>query len=363
MSTAAAVPIVAMEVPIATGDRMQWIELTIPSSCTLPPSDSVAVNTPAIRRNTASCHVISGDPPAYLLWRIHGNLPNVLEVVVLFACYEYPDTGLRFYFPEELYPFAFLCKNELNKDAGGDAYLLYALTVSGTAYLLNLKRPFKYVPGSIFSSNELIEFSVQSSAPDAKITTVAATLGCLVIGRQDGSISCYQLGVLHPNKPGFMSELRDDAGLGRLWNLMSRGKAIGAVLDMTILEVWNKKLLFVLHSDGNMRIWDLLNWTRVLSHNLSSATTPSRFWVGSADYESKAITIAVLYVTDVEVITFYNIGFNVGEKRTLLLEPLSRSVTFDKGSFIDLKINSNKLWIIKEDGSFFYELSEHDYMR
>ncbi|KAL0919897.1 hypothetical protein M5K25_012023 [Dendrobium thyrsiflorum] len=362
MAAAGARPLAAMEVPITTGYGIKWIELTVPSSAPPPPPDSVVATTPAIHHNAASCNVVSGDPPAYLFWRIHENFPNILEVIELFACNEYPETGLHLIFHDVLHPFAFLCKNEL---AGGDAYSLYALTVSGSVYLLNLKRPFNFLSGSIFPQSELIEFSVQSNALDGKVTAVAATSGCLLLGRQYGSIGCYQLGVLDPSKPGFMYELRDDSGLGRLWNLMSRGKAAGAVQDMVISEVCTRKLLFVLHSDGIVRLWDLASHARVLNHSLSSSelkgTTPSRLWVGCPNYDASVITLAVLHVSDVEVVAVYNFGINVGEKNILSPEPLLKTILLDKGRLIDLKVSSGKLWILKEDGSLFYELSDYDY--
>ncbi|PKA58130.1 hypothetical protein AXF42_Ash019834 [Apostasia shenzhenica] len=361
MAAAATRPLAAMEVPISTGDPIHWIELTVPSPDHPPPRDSALTGVPVTHRNASSCHVISGDPSAYLLWRIHDNRPNVLEVVELFPCNEYPDSGLHLVFHEALLPFAFLCKNE---SAGGDAYLLYALTVSGNAYLLNLKRPFNYVAGSLFPQNELIEFSVQGSALSGKITSVTATSGCLVVGMQDGSIVCYQLGVLDPDKPGFMYELREDAGMGRLWNFMSRGKVAGAVQDMETSEVCGRKLLFVLHSDGNLRIWDLVNHARVLSHNMTSielsGTTPSRLRVGSSSNDANRITLAILHVSDVDVIAVYNFGINVGEKNILSPEPLLKTIVLDKGKFIDMKIGSSNLWILKEDESLFYELSDYD---
>ncbi|XP_020582574.1 nuclear pore complex protein NUP160 [Phalaenopsis equestris] len=362
MAAAPVGPLVAMEVPIATGEGIKWIDVTVPSSAPSPPPDSVVGTAPAIRHKAASCNVVSGNPPAYLFWRIHENLPNILEVVEIFACNEHPETGLHLVFHEVLHNFAFLCKNEA---AEGDAYLLYVLTVSGTAYLLNLKRPFNFLSGSIFPQSELIEFSVQNNALDGKVTAVAATPGCLLIGRQDGSVGCYQLGALDPSKPGFMYELRDDDRLGRLWNLMSRVKAVGAVQDMVISEVCTRKLLFVLHSDGIMRSWDLFSHARVLNHSLSSSeltgTTPSRLWVGCANYDTNVITLAVLHVSDIEVITVYNFGINVGEKNILSPEPLLKTILLDKGRLVDLKISSEKLWILKEDGSLFYELSDYDY--
>lgn len=82
------------------------------------------------------------------------------------------------------------------------AYSLLAVTISGFAYLCNLRRPSSYSPGSTLPANDMLEISIKSNAQHGEITALTATPGCLVIGRQDGSISCYQLGKLDPNSPG-----------------------------------------------------------------------------------------------------------------------------------------------------------------
>ena len=81
----------------------------------------------------------------------------------------------------------------------GNAYLLYVLTVSGVAYLLSLRSPFSYISGSSFPQREYVEFNV---APPTQITAMTAAAGCLVTGRQDGVVSCFQLGILDPSSPG-----------------------------------------------------------------------------------------------------------------------------------------------------------------
>jgi hypothetical protein len=152
---------------------------------------------------------------------------------------------------------------------GKPVYLLYVLTVSGVAFLCHLYSPFSYVSGSVLHQRDTVEFNLQTHAQSAKVTAVTAKPGYLVVGRQDGSICSYSLGKVAPNSPGksstvsttenllflcdcqyeisfrrldlglpetlpkilrqfhlptvgFSNELRDDAGIGRLWTLMSR---------------------------------------------------------------------------------------------------------------------------------------------
>lgn len=81
-------------------------------------------------------------------------------------------------------------------------YLLYALTVSGVAYLLRLGPISNYVSRSGFRLDELAEFNVNAYGP---VTSAAAIpSGCLVLGRGDGSLACLQLGSLDPSAPGII---------------------------------------------------------------------------------------------------------------------------------------------------------------
>lgn len=81
-------------------------------------------------------------------------------------------------------------------------YLLYALTISGVAYLLKLRDIYTYASGFVFLLDELLEFNIQAYSNHGAITTVTATAGCLVVGFNDGSVSCFQLGFLDQSAPG-----------------------------------------------------------------------------------------------------------------------------------------------------------------
>lgn len=158
-------------------------------------------------------------------------------------------------------------------------YLLYALTESGVTYLLKIRNISSYSSSSTFPPDDLlISFDMRAYGP---ITSAAVSAsGCFVVGRNDGSVGCFQLGTLDPTSPGimkfillavnlegsviiglyicacfqlkesmisayiviigfssasylflmflsypflaFVNELRDDSGIGRLWGLMSR---------------------------------------------------------------------------------------------------------------------------------------------
>lgn len=83
-------------------------------------------------------------------------------------------------------------------------YLLYVLTVSGVAYLLKIRNVSVYASVSVFPVDELLEVNVRGYIPNhaATITAVTATVGGLVVGTSDGSVFCFQLGVLDSSAPG-----------------------------------------------------------------------------------------------------------------------------------------------------------------
>ncbi|KAL6629816.1 hypothetical protein ACP70R_029581 [Stipagrostis hirtigluma subsp. patula] len=366
MAAPAARRIAGAEVPIPGSDRLRWIDLTVPSSSPGPagPSDPF-VCVPA--RAASGCHIIpSGDSQYYLAWRLHEEHQNVLEVIELCASKELPGSGLRLVFQEALCPFAFLCEREGGR-RGELAYLLYVLTVSGVALLCHLRRPFSYVSGSILHQDDIVEFNIQSQAQSAKVTAVTAKPGCLVIGRQDGSICSYSLGKLAPNSPGFFNELRDDAGIGRLWTLMSRTKAVGPVQDMVPAVVNERDLLFVLHLDGNLRIWDIASHTKLLNYNVCSNDVeghPSRLWVGEADDDQELISLAVLHqgtvVQDCDHVAVYGFSFSAGERLWFSPEPSVSTLPLLEGRLVDLKISTDKLWILREIGLMLYEILQYD---
>lgn len=85
-------------------------------------------------------------------------------------------------------------------------YLLYVLTVSGAAYLLRIRNVSAYASCSILPVDEFLEVNVHDYvSSDVTITAVTATAGCLVIGTSDGSVCCFQLGVLDPSAPGMVN--------------------------------------------------------------------------------------------------------------------------------------------------------------
>ncbi|KAK7815662.1 nuclear pore complex protein nup160 [Quercus suber] len=257
-----------MEVPIIGSDSVNWVELFVSPSSSTSTSPPFAPLT--VEDYSSSCSIIQHhhDSPAYLIWRIHKTLPHSLELLQLSSSTNvgFPSVGLRFTFPDALSPFASVCFSQ-------NQITLYVLTISGLAYLLKLTNNISSynVSNSTFPPDHLFEFDIRRTHSNhGPITSVAATAGCLVAGFNDGSVCCFQLGtILDHTAPGFVHELRDDSGMGRLWGFMSRGRIVGPVQDLVIYEVHGKQFLFVLHSDGILRVWDSTSHSRIFSHSMS----------------------------------------------------------------------------------------------
>ncbi|KAJ9550716.1 hypothetical protein OSB04_014761 [Centaurea solstitialis] len=301
--------------------------------------------------------------------RINKASPNILEIVEFCSFAEFPRVGLRIEFANALCPFALICKNEFSSPSGSP-YMLYTLTAVGVAYLIRLTDIINYASCSVFPPNEVVELNIQSYCNYGAITAISATAGCLIIGGRDGSVGCFRLGILDPSAPGFLHELRDDSSFGRLWNLMSR-KNVAAVKGLLCLEIQGKKLLLVLHLDGVLRVWDLLSGSKLLSYTMNDSTlegtTFTRLWAGETNNDTSTLPLAILHKpnseVDEEMISLYSLHLSSGGKTNLFIEPSTMNISLEEGALIDVKLSSNKIWILKEEGLVLHNLgsSENGY--
>ncbi|KAF5731788.1 nuclear pore complex protein [Tripterygium wilfordii] len=356
-----------IEVPISGSDSLKWIEVSVPIPYCSDADGDTAMEVPPLglpqlsASCLSSCSVI-GDSPhtSCLISRIDDSRPHAIELLQLSASRQ--QQGLRISFPHVLSPFVFICNNEI-ESSSRTPYLLYAVTVSGIVFLLKLADLSSYVSHSVLSRDHFVEFNLHTHSHshninNATITSIAAAAGCLVVGRDDGSITSFRLGSLHQSAPGFSHELRDESGINRLWGFMSRGKIAGAVQDLVISDMQGKKYLFVLHSCGNIRVWDLSSYSKIFSHSTSAPTsegaTPVRFWIGETNRDSGFIPMAVLYKmasdVSVEVIYVYSFSCGSGDRIIMSLESSVQNIPLEEGKCIDVQLTSDKIWILKDNG-------------
>ncbi|CAA7046484.1 unnamed protein product [Microthlaspi erraticum] len=352
-----------MEVPVAGGGNVvKWVEISVP-----PPSSSSnaiefnssehngCVLLPSFEEDYTSSSVI-GENPISLIWRINKTSSNVLELLQLSANSGFPLTGLRFVFAHTLSPFAFVFADE-GIGNGRLVFFLYAITPSGVVYVLKLSNTSAYKSGSVFPIDHLIHLDVRPYLNEASVTSVAASPGFLFLGRSDGCVSCFQCFESPQKSSGFHQELRDDTGFGRLWGFV-RGTVVAAVQDLFISEVHGRNLICVLHADGELRLWDVLTYTRVLCQSIAAKNLDGvmclKLWLGKADYDSGIIPLAVLYRNSmggsVDVITVYGLHFNSGEGIALSLDSGLQNISLEGGGLRDVRFTSDKIWILKADG-------------
>lgn len=81
-------------------------------------------------------------------------------------------------------------------------YLLHAMTVSGVAYLIRLENISNYVSSSRLQSDDFVEFNTLTHPHQGATTAVAGIAELMVVGRSDGSVGCFQLGILDHRAPG-----------------------------------------------------------------------------------------------------------------------------------------------------------------
>ncbi|KAH9627148.1 hypothetical protein KSS87_018388 [Heliosperma pusillum] len=133
-----------------------------------------------------------------------------------------------------------------------------------------------------------------------------------------------------------------DAGCCQLCWRWSR--LAGSVKDMMISDISGRKFVFVLHSDGNLRVWDLHRRGKIFSQSLSDpGTTPSRLWVGLVDVNSCTIPLAIMHKQSSEAnmqgVRIYRLTFPPGQTHSLsIISPVEDIPLFEVRMCLFLRI-------------------------
>ncbi|GJV09094.1 nucleoporin Nup120/160 [Tanacetum coccineum] len=195
------VVLTGIEAPPVSDDLIRWIDVRVPSIPNLPSPD---LQTPPIDDVSSVCIIRDHDSRIYFLWRIHMNNPNVLEIVQFDSFQSFPTVGLRIKFPSELCLFASICRNEFCS-SWRPPYMLYTLTVDGVIRLIYLDNVTNYRPGSVFAVNiDVEEINTHYFGVHGTITSIAATTGFVVIGKDNGWVGCFRLGSLESCSEGMV---------------------------------------------------------------------------------------------------------------------------------------------------------------
>ncbi|GKA89298.1 nuclear pore complex protein NUP160 isoform X2 [Tanacetum coccineum] len=317
------------EVPIISNDAVMWLNVGVPSTSIIQPSPDF--HTPPINDASSMCIIRNHDEsPIYFIWRINKKRPNILELVQFGSFAEFPRVGLRIQFASALCPFASLCKNQ-SESASVMPYMLYTLSVEGVAYLIRLNNLTNYGWCSFFPTTDVVELNMRSYG-DGSITAIAATTGFLVIGKEDGSLSCFRLGSLDSTSPGMA--IKEN----------STNDPATAVKELVCLEIRGRTHLLVLHSNGDLQVWDLLSSTRFYDGLLERAIPEGK---------SPIIFLNV----DGEIISIYALYFCPQRCNDCRSERSELRISVEEGGVIDVKLSPDKIWILKKDTLIPYNLS------
>ncbi|KAI7734640.1 hypothetical protein M8C21_024531, partial [Ambrosia artemisiifolia] len=199
---------------------------------------------------------------------------------------EFPRVGLRLDFATALSPYAYLCKNEQLSSASRNPYILYAFTVSGVAYLIRL-------------TDDITGYGSCSVLPPNEVVELDVTSYC-----DYGAIT-----------------------------------AIAATNGCLIIG----------GQDGSVGCFRL---------GMLDSTSPgarfSRLWAGGTTNDNNVVPLAVLLKPNLEavgeMISLYNLHLNLGGKTNLSVDPSTMNISVEESVIIDVKLSSNKIWILKEDG-------------
>ncbi|PWA49594.1 Nucleoporin Nup120/160 [Artemisia annua] len=223
--------------------------------------------------------------------------------------------------------------------------MLYTMSVDGVVCLIHLNNVTNYGSGSVFETTDVEELNTHNFAIHGTITSIAATAGFVVIGKHNGWVGCFRLGSLESGSQGFQYELQEDAcNIIDHFVTKMRRRTVAPVRDLLCLEIRGRKLTFVLYENGLLQLWDLFRCTRFFDNMLEGKFSGARFkrlWAGETS-DSHVLPLAIKHQPNPE---------DTNHTITISLYRCHDSI-------IDVKLSSNKIWILERDGVVLHNLSD-----
>ncbi|KAK9939368.1 hypothetical protein M0R45_016065 [Rubus argutus] len=91
-----------------------------------------------------------------------------------------------------------------------------------------------------------------------------------------------------------------------------------------------------------------------------TGATLVRLWVGQVHNDSSIIPLAILCKHNLEIsseaIYVYSLRCNLGVRTVLLLEPSIQNIPMEVDGWIDVKLTSDKICILKSNGLVLHKL-------
>ncbi|BBN19520.1 nuclear pore complex protein Nup160 [Marchantia polymorpha subsp. ruderalis] len=353
-----------MEVTVASSDATVWTEVAVPATTgssaflgALADFPSEGLGGMGLRPPTTQA---LGTSP-YLVWRISEESPKTLELMELSCDKAVRNTGLRLAFQYPLCPFASVTLSSV-RSSQWFIYEVIAITVTGVLYTIFLKVARSTHSRFGMSKQSVSERDLSSELSSLrKVTCFAATSDILCIGGQSGTVICIHIGTKAEGREDQVFELKDlESGLSRLWGGLSfRGKNAAAVKCLAIQQVSGASLLLVLHEDGGLKVWDLVQHSRqfhqVVAPPELTTSVPKRIWVEDTYVLGEGLKIALLYggnslesdkAAAVLVCTLHLVHAEGGIRLTQLT--LQKTFYVGQGTVLACKLLQGAVWVLQK---------------
>lgn len=284
-----------------------------------------------------------------IVWRIHAESSKVLEMVEMSGEQDVHRRGLHLAFEDNLSSFASVIPSQI---AGKSRYIVWVLTAGGVVYRIQVSGA---ASGWMLCGNQQHDVSADVQRMH-EVTAFAAAPEVLCLGGRTGSITCVPFGIGSPEAEDPF-ELKDaDPGIRGLWGFVSRGKSAGSVRSLVTRQLNGSFVLFALHEDGTLRLWDLLHRHRVLNHPLSSEREledfePKLMWVEEviADVTFQIALLCNSSDSSRETIVVCSVTVGPGDGMAVRqgYVTVQHMVSLPEGKVLDLKLLETGVWILQ----------------
>ncbi|KAH7286776.1 hypothetical protein KP509_32G022400 [Ceratopteris richardii] len=343
-----------MEVPVAGSDQIKWVRITVASE--IPTSAPCCTICPDLAGSIVDCSLSR----RLIIWRVHTSSPTTIEV---FGMQDNDATmsGRQLVFGEPLSPYVAVYSKQVQSVGEDGVLFVCAITISGILYILRIRRSYMHKNVFTLAKSDMMQFSLSNEIGHLEqITAFAGLDGNVCIGGKNGSILCYNDGMLDGERECYF-ELKDpDAILGRLWGFVARGKTVAGVQCLKLQNYKGQPLLFALHEDGTFKLWDLRSRSRLLNIHIyrgePSGFVPRKILLQEQDLESRSVKVGFLLegAASQDEIHIYDLQLDQtsGSGCQIRLQLQLRAPVV-QGTVLDVKILSDRLWKLEMvDGMF-----------
>ncbi|KAL3676747.1 hypothetical protein R1sor_026695 [Riccia sorocarpa] len=347
-----------MEVTVASSDATVWTEVSVPATTGSNVPCAALVDSPCSTSGGVGLRPpstqFSGTSP-YIIWRIHEESPKTLELMELSLDKPVRNAGLRLTFDFPLFPFASVALSSV-RSSQWFIFEVVTLTVTGVLCTIFLKVAKAAHSRFGMSHQSVLQRDLSTQLLGLrKVTSFAASSDTLCIGGQSGLVISMHIGTKAELDDNIFELKETEGGLSRLWGGLSlRGKGAAAVKCLAIEQVSGASLLIVLHEDGSLRVWDLVQHTRQFHHVVVPPTElatsmPNQIWVEETHVLGQGLKLALLLggsekAAAILVGTLHLVHADGGIRLTEFT--VQKSFYVGQGTVLSCKLLRGTIWIL-----------------